>query len=221
MSSEAPAVVFLHGLARTHRSLTGLRRQVSRRGFETWSRTYPSRRMPVRELAHTVAGWIRRDLGERPIVGVSHSLGGILARHMGEHLPWRGLVMLAPPNSGSRVAAALSDQPLFRWYFGPAARDLADPSSWPAPPAPFAVIAGTRGASLGNVPSWMIRALSLIPAGEPSDGTVTVAETRLPGMTDFAEVDASHTWLMNHPATRELVLHFLHHRRFPAACATS
>jgi hypothetical protein len=123
--------------------------------------------------------------------------------------------MLAPPNSGSRVAAALSDHPLFRWYLGPVGRDLAQPASWPDPPAPFAVIAGTRGASLGNLPSWMIRAFQLIPAGEPSDGTVTVAETRLPGMTGFAQVDASHTWVMNHPTTRELVLHFVRYRRFP------
>lgn len=211
-----PTVVFLHGLARTHRSLSALRRHVERRGYQTWGRTYPSRRLPVGELAGDVASAIRRDLGDRPIIGVTHSLGGILARHMTGGLSWRGLVMLAPPNSGSRVAAALSASPLFRWYLGPAGRELGDPSEWPRPPEPFAVIAGTRGATLGNVPSWMIGALRLLPPGADSDGTVTVDETRLPGMCGFARVDAGHTWLMNHPTTRELVLYFLEHRRFPA-----
>jgi hypothetical protein len=61
----------------------------------------------------------------------------------------------------------------------------------------------------------MIRALELIRPGEPSDGTLTVAETQLPGMSDFAQVDASHTWMMNHPATQRLVVHFLLHGQFP------
>lgn len=214
-----PTVVFLHGLARTHRSMSALRRHVERRGYRTWSRTYPSRRLAVTDLARDVADSIRRDVGPHPLVGVTHSLGGILARHMADLLPWQGLVMLAPPNSGSRVAAALSQSPLFRWYFGPAGAELGDPSAWPAPPEPFAVIAGTRGATLGNVPSWMISALNLLPPGEPSDGTVTVAETRLPGMCGFASVNASHTWLMNHPTTQSLVMYFLEHRRFPPDAA--
>lgn len=207
--------MFLHGLARTHRSLAGLRRHVARRGFDTWSHSYPSRRMALCDLAGSIADRIQRDLGDRPILGVTHSLGGILARHMADLLPWQGVVMMAPPNSGSRVAAALAEHPLLRWYFGPAGRALGRPDSWPDPPAPFAIIAGTRGPTIGNVPSWMIRALQLIPPGTPSDGTVTVEETRLPGMAAFAEVDASHTWMMNHPATRDLILHFLHHRQFP------
>ena len=211
-----PTVVFLHGLGRTHRSLSGLRRLVGRHGYRTWGRTYPSRRMSLTDLAEQVATSIRADLGDGPILGVTHSLGGILVRHMGSMLEWQGVVMLAPPNTGSRVAAALSANPLFRWYFGPAGGDLGDPGRWPPPPEPYAVIAGTRGATLGNVPSWMISALALLPPGERSDGTVTVAETRLPGMRGFAEVDAGHTWLMNHSRTRDLVLHFLEHRQFRA-----
>jgi len=48
-----------------------------------------------------------------------------------------------------------------------------------------------------------------MPRDEPSDGIVTVAETRLEGMVDFATVDASHTWIMNHPQARAMVLEFL------------
>jgi pimeloyl-ACP methyl ester carboxylesterase len=194
--------------------MTGLRRFLEAQGYATWSRTYPSRRRRLADLADWVAAAIRRDLGDRPIIGITHSMGGIIARHLGKRLPWRGLVMMAPPNTGSRVAAALEDHPLYGRFFGPALADLADPSRWPPPPRPFAVIAGTRGASLGNIPSWLIRALSLIPAGELHDGTVTAAETRLPGMSGYAEVPASHTFMMNHPRTRELILEFLRERRF-------
>ena len=66
-----------------------------------------------------------------------------------------------------------------------------------------------RGPSVGNVPSWLSTGLGLMPKGEPHDGTVTVAETRVSPMAAFATVEASHTWIMNHPETRRLVLRFL------------
>jgi len=206
---KKPVVVFLHGLARTHRSLDRLRRHVERAGWDTWARTYPSRRLPLAELAALIAGWIRADVGDRPLYGVTHSLGGIVARHLSSALPWRGVVMLAPPNRGSRVAEALGGHPLFRWWFGPAGLALADPRGWPPPPAPFAVIAGTLGASPGNLPSWLIQARRLLPRGVAHDGTVTVEEARLDGMSAYAEVPASHTFLMDHPETQRLVLQLL------------
>lgn len=215
--SDEPTVVLLHGLARTHRSLARLRKHLSRAGYATWSRTYPSRRSGVAELAEEVGAWIENDLGQTPIIGITHSMGGILVRHIGARLNWRGVLMLAPPNSGSRVAAALEEHPLYRWFFGPALSQLADPGDWPPPPEPFAVIAGTGGASFGNLPSWVIRSKKLIPRGEAHDGTVAAAETRLPGMTSYAEVPASHTWIMNHPRTLELALQFVRNQRFPGS----
>jgi pimeloyl-ACP methyl ester carboxylesterase len=212
--SDEPTVVLLHGLARTHRSLSRLRKHLSHAGFATWSRTYPSRRGGVAELAAEVGDWLESDLGQAPIVGITHSMGGILARHIGDRLNWRGVLMLAPPNSGSRVAAALEHHPLYRWFFGPALSELADPSGWPPPPEPFAVIAGTGGATFGNLPSWVIRSKKLIPAGAAHDGTVIAAETTLPNMTAYAEVPASHTFIMNHPRTLELAEQFVRHRRF-------
>jgi pimeloyl-ACP methyl ester carboxylesterase len=209
VDGEAPVVVLLHGLGRTHRSMAPLRRYIERLGYATWSRTYPSRQRSIAALAEEVADWIRGDLGERPVVGVTHSMGGILIRYMRDRLPWRGAIMLAPPNQGSVVAAQLAGRPLFRRVLGPAGRELGDPSTWPSPPEPFAIVAGTRGPSWANVPSLLIRGMRLIPSGEAHDGTVRVVETRLDGMVGFAEVDASHPFLMNHPATRELVRSFL------------
>jgi triacylglycerol lipase len=210
---DPPAVVLLHGLGRTHRSMSPLRRYIEGLGYPTWSRTYPSRRRTIGALAEEMMDWIRRDLGERPLVGVTHSLGGILVRYM-RPLPWRGVVMLAPPNQGSVVAARLACKVLFRWAYSPAGRELGDPGDWPPPPEPFAIVAGTRGPSWGNLPSWLIHGMRIMPAGDRHDGTVRVAETRLDGMVAFAEVEASHTFLMNHPATRELVRSFLATGRF-------
>ena len=107
------------------------------------------------------------------------------------------------------MAKALGANPMFRWYFGPAGADVSDPNSWPPPAAPSAVIAGTKRVSMGHPPSWVTTSFRIIPKDVPSDGTVCVDETHLDGMVDYAEVAASHTWIMNHARTRELVLRFL------------
>ena len=211
--NDAPLVVLLHGLARRDGSLARLRRQLEAAGHATWSRSYPSRRLSIAEAARVVADWIAEAAGGRPLHAVTHSLGGILVRHMHDpRLRWQRIVMLAPPNQGSAVAAALAAQPLFRWFYGPAGRELARGDGWPAPPAPFAVIAGNRRLALGNPTSWTVG--RRFASDEPSDGTVAVAETRLPGMAAFAEVDATHTWIMGHPETSRRVLAFLAHGRF-------
>ncbi len=182
-----------------------LRRHLEREGFDTWSTTYPSRRMGVADLARTVAERIRTELPRRDLFAVTHSLGGILVRQMADTLPIRRVVMLAPPNGGSRLARTMRASPLFQWFYGPAGSEVADGAPWPTPRAPFAVIAGTRAASIANPTSW----LRAFPADVPNDGTVSVEETRLEGMTAFATVDATHTWIMDHPEARARVVEFL------------
>src|SRR5258706_8473452 len=114
-------------------------------GFDTWSHPYPSRRASIAEIASALADAIAREAAGRPISAVTHSMGGVVARHLHDpRIGWQRIAMLAPPNQGSRLARELASNSLFRWFYGPAGRELADASRWPLPPAPFAVIAGTR-----------------------------------------------------------------------------
>ncbi len=207
-TSEAPLVVLLHGLARTRGSMRGMDDALRAAGFETWSRTYPSRRMTIADAAAQVADWLAEEAPGRTLCAVTHSLGGILVRHLGDpRLSWKRIVMLAPPNQGSHLASRLKESGLFRWFYGPAGVELADPSGWPPPPAPFLVIAGTRRIALSNPTSWT--AAAAFPEGEAHDGTVAVGETRLPGMTAFSTVDATHTWIMNDTEAQERTIAFL------------
>lgn len=210
----APAkVVLLHGLARGKGSMGRLGKRLSADGFTTISRTYPSTKRSIVELANEVADWIAEQAGDAPISAVTHSMGGVIVRHLHDRrIRWERIVMLAPPNQGSRLAAALVRNPIFRWYYGPAGSELADGSKWPAPPAPFGVIAGTRGLALSNPTSWTMG--RRFPPGVAHDGTVAVEETRLDGMTAFAEVDATHTWIMNDSRVTTLVKQFLRHGTF-------
>ena len=208
VTGAKPTVVLLHGLARSRVSLSGLRRFLEREGYPTFAPAYASRRRSIADAAKDLTEAILRDFSGRELAAVTHSLGGILVRHMHDpRLSWRRIVMLAPPNRGSRVAQMLGDRPLVRWLFGPAAGELADARDWPPPPAPFAVIAGTRPGALSPV-AWAARGFGLF-ANVAHDGTVAVEETRLEGMAAFTTVDATHTFIMNHPAARAKVLEFL------------
>lgn len=209
-----PLVVLLHGLARGHGSMARLGAYLRTHGFETFARTYPSRRHSISYLAGEIADWVSEHAGERPVHAVTHSMGGVIVRHLHDpRIHWGRIVMLAPPNHGSQLAAGLMRNPVFRWYYGPAGAELANGTQWPAPPAPFGVIAGTRSLALSNVTSWTVgRRFS---PETRNDGTVAVDETKLDGMTAFAEVDATHTWIMNDARVQGLVVSYLRDGTFP------
>lgn len=203
-----PLVVLLHGLGRSRGSMAKLGAHLAACGFETWSYTYPSRRASIAEIATAVGDAIVHAAAGRPISAVTHSMGGIIARHLHDpRIAWQRIVMLAPPNQGSQLAGAAASHPMLRWFLGRAGHELVDGTRWPAPPAPFAVIAGTRGLALTNPTSWSV-ARRFAP-GIVHDGTVAVDETRLPGMAAFAEVDATHTWIMNDARVHGLVVRYL------------
>jgi hypothetical protein len=207
-------VILLHGIARTHRSLSGLARALEHAGHRTWLATYPSRTMPIADLARTIAERVRKDAPAERYHAITHSLGGIIVRHMRDLLPWSRVVMLAPPNQGTQLGLKLRGLALYRWLFGPAGQDLTRPETWPLPPEPFAVIAGTKSLALANPTSWLTTSAQMFPADTRSDGTVSVEETKLEAMAAFAEVDATHTQIMNHPRAVELAIAFLANGRF-------
>jgi triacylglycerol lipase len=203
-----PLVVLLHGLARGGGSMERLGAYLRARGLDAWSPSYPSRTLSLAALAETMTERLVARAAGRPLCAVTHSMGGVVVRHLHDpRLLWQRIVMLAPPNQGSRIAASLASTRVFRWIYGPAGTELADATRWPAPPAPFAVIAGTRHLAVTNVTSWAAR--RWFAPGVAHDGTVAVEETKLAGMAAFAEVDATHTWIMNSPEVQALVAAFL------------
>ncbi len=211
-----PVVVLLHGLARSRFSLLRLGRHLERAGFTTWSRTYPSRRLSIAASADHIADALARELpAGQPLAAVTHSLGGIVLRHVALRIPFQRVVMLAPPNQGSRLSRALRDRAVYRWFFGAAGQELAaaaaaaDSEAWPSLPPSTVVLAGTRAPRGWNPVGWIGRRARVFAPGEPNDGTLAVAETQIAGMAAFATVDAGHSGIMNHPATRALVVRFL------------
>jgi len=208
---QPPIVVLLHGLARSGPSMAPIRAALQRAGFATWTGEYASLTTSIPEAADGLARELREHFPGRELHAVTHSLGGIVVRHLGDRgLHWKRIVMLAPPNRGSQVARSLRDVGVFQGVFGPAGQGLGDAvdvaKPWPYPPAPFAVIAGRRRFSWGNPTSWL--SSLLLPDAE-HDGTVLVEETQLEGASAFAIVDASHTSILEDAYAQALTISFL------------
>lgn len=203
-----PTVVLLHGLARGAGSLAGMGRALQAAGFPVWSCDYSSTSTSIADAADDVCRRIREELPDRELHAVTHSLGGIVVRCLGDRgLDWRRIVMLAPPNRGSRIANMLAGQALFQKAYGLAGVELSEDRKWPFPPAPFGVIAGTKKRSWTNPTSFLTR--FVLSDDVEHDGTVLVDETKLDGMAAFATVDANHTFIMNDLKAQQLAVRFL------------
>lgn len=211
VASATDCVVLLHGLARSAQSMDPMQQALAEEGFETANIDYPSRHYNVEELAEMAIpeglAACRSIDGVESIHFVAHSLGGILLR---QYLSQNDIddlgrvVMLGPPNQGSVAVDKLRDWPGFDWLNGPAGLQLGKgEESVPLKlgPATFelGVIAGNR--TIDPVTSAVLE--------NPNDGRVSVADTKLDGMTDFVEVAHSHAFMMRMHEPIQLTIRFL------------
>ncbi len=211
--ADAECVVLLHGLARTSSSMNPLQERLEESGFDVANIDYPSRELPIEELAPLVVdAGVSSCPREVPIHFVTHSLGGILVRYYLEQNAIDRLgrvVMLAPPNGGSEVVDSWRHVPGFELLNGPAGLQLGtDADSIPAHLGAVdydvGVIAGTRSINL------ILSAF--LP--NPDDGKVSVERTRVEGMKDFIEVPHSHPFIMRSSYVADQVIAFLKRGEF-------
>ena len=203
-------VVLLHGLGRSSLSLKRIQWTLQSAGYQVVNVSYPSRRYPVERLSEDhlsriISTKVPVDAGK--IHFVTHSLGGIVLRQYLAHHTLTNLgrvVMLAPPNHGSRLADSLRGHALGRWILGPAGCELGTtandvPQRLGPVHFPLCVIAGD--ASLNPLFSCVMK--------DSNDGKVSVESAKISGMSEFVVVHSSHTWLMWRAETMRHVLEFL------------
>jgi len=196
-ASPTDCVVLLHGVNRSWRAMRPMAEALQDDGYTTVNVDYPSRAGTVDKIAPMAVdnGLSKcREAGAQRIHFVTHSIGGILLRYAHEERPIPELgrvVMLAPPNQGSEIVDKTRYVPGASLVGGKALMQLGtDGDSLPARLGPVdfevGIVAGT-----GTMNPWMS---AMLP--NPDDGKVSVARTRVDGMTDFLVVDDNHHYIV-------------------------
>lgn len=211
--ASADCVVLLHGLARSSGSMEKLADALEEEGYDVVNLDYPSRRHPIEVLADKAAGEGFRQCppGER-VHYVTHSLGGILVRyHYRNEVPERlgRVVMLAPPNQGSEVVDVFGELPGFNAFNGPAGMQLGTGED--SIPGSLGPVSFETGVIAGSSSINLILSQAL---PNPDDGKVSVASTRVEGMTDFLVVDHTHPMIMRADEVIEQTVSFLKTGKF-------
>lgn len=215
---QAPSqhlVLLIHGILRSTGTFAALEEALIEVGFDAVAISYPSSRGTIEEHAQGLARLLDRQEGTETVSFVTHSLGGLVVRHLlARDGAWKRrievhrIVMIAPPNRGSAIARLLEDVPAYRLIYGAAGQQLTPEqvARIPTLDHPFAIIAGGMGDGGGFNP--------LLPGDD--DGTVGVAETRIEGAADFLVVPAIHASISSHQKTIRATIDFLKHGKLEA-----
>ena len=191
----AEVVVCLHGWWMPTREVALVRNRLQKYAFDARLFGYPSVRRTLDESARSLIDFLLSLDADRVHL-VGHSLGGIVALRalaLAPNLPGGRVVCLGSPLCGSKAAQSLHRYGWGRLLLGKALPDATLRQStvaWASSVVvqrEVGVIAGNAAAGLGRV---------FARFDEPNDGTVAVAETRLPGIADHLVLDVSHTGMV-------------------------
>jgi pimeloyl-ACP methyl ester carboxylesterase len=210
MSANTTAVVFVHGLWMSGMEAFALRQHVlSQQGWQWHNFHYSSIGQHQDDVVAALDETVRGLDAERVHL-VGHSLGGLVIHRSLLRAPlWPPgrVVFLGTPSLGSHAAERFRGLPLGDWFLGHAAEALLDttPRIWSGP-RELGIIAGNEAYSLGNVLTRF--------GEEANDGTVSVAETRLPGATAHLMLPVGHTGMLFSIEVAEQVCAFLESGHF-------
>lgn len=201
-------VILLHGIWMRGFTLSSLAGRLRGVGFSTEVFEYAS----VEAGPQGSAGHLRERMrahGDATVHLLGHSLGGLVALHAvdcDEELPDGRVLCLGSPLIGSAAARGLDQHAALHWMLGASREMLCSGFEQWSGSREVGVIAGTRAMGLGNLFGHF---------DGPHDGTVSVAETRLPGINDHYSLPVSHTGLVYSQGVAALSAAYLREGRFP------
>src|SRR3990167_10347241 len=187
-AAERQCVILLHGLGRTHHSMSSIEFMLKRQNYFVVNEDYPSTKKTIENLANQyIPLMIDQCLINHSdhISFVTHSMGGIVLREylQNHEIPQLShIVMLGPPNHGSQLADLLHNNWLFKFATGPAGQELTTHKTSVPNTLDHLNHQYQLGIIAGN--------FSLIPFNhfifhEENDGKVAVSSAKLNTMKDF------------------------------------
>ena len=216
-SDPSECVVLIHGMGRSSRAMNSMQKTLVEQGFDTVNLGYASTKKNIETIAredYPLA--VDRCLLFKPLYihFVTHSLGGIVVRKaFSEKKPDKlgRVVMLSPPNNGSKLVDKIKDWWLFRKITGPAGQQLVSgenglPAQLSRADFSLGIITGSSHAFFD---SWFA---SIIPGKD--DGKVSIESAQLVGMDDFLITGDTHPFIMNSKYVQQETVYFLRHGKF-------
>lgn len=207
---QQQCVVLVHGLWRSGSAMRGIAQDLEHFGYQTVTVDYPSTSASIPELSQTyIAPAVAQCEAAQAthIHMVTHSMGGILVRqYLQTHRLPEGsrVVMMSPPNQGSKLSQYFADHGWYRALVGPAGSSLTKREDGIIPllqpiPEPVGIVAAYR--------SWSLWPSAWLPS--PNDGTVSLENMVLAEMDDFVLVEAGHAMMRYDDETRQRIREFL------------
>lgn len=215
-AAEKQCVILLHGLGRTHHSMSSIESLLKMNNYIVINEDYPSTKESIEELANNyIPLMVNQCLAyhAKHINFVTHSMGGVvLEEYLQSHkIPGLSrIVMLGPPNHGSELVDLLRNNWLFKYFTGPSGQELTTyKTSIPNTLQmnnhyQIGVIAGNSDVIPFN--NYIFH--------ESNDGKVTISSTKMKNMSDFIILPVSHTFMMKNASVENQILSFLDDGKF-------
>lgn len=201
-------VVLLHGIWLRGVTMTRLARRLRTAGYDVDVLDYASVFGGPAVATAALLKRCERRAGDARVHLVGHSLGGLVAVEAARRAPALvdgRIVCLGSPLRGSRTAQVLASRRATHWVTGRSSEILCSGVAGCVEGTGIGVIAGRMAFGIGNFVAGLPR---------PNDGTVAVDETRLDGIADHVEVEATHTGLLFSEAAARHTIEFLRDGRF-------
>jgi pimeloyl-ACP methyl ester carboxylesterase len=200
-------ILLLDGLWMRGFMLLPLKRRLAAAGYVVHIGDYASVTRGVDDSATRLAERARR--WRAPLLHlVGHSLGGLVALKMLRQAPdlrFGKVICLGTPLRGSAAARGLASFPGGRSFLGKNHAMLQQGLAEWRSPYPLGMVAGRVPVGIGAL---------LAPITLPHDGTVSLAETELSGLTDHCIVASTHTGLVFSRQVAGQIIAFLQNTRF-------
>lgn len=203
-------ILLLHGLWMRGFTLLPLKRRLAAAGYIVHIGDYASVTRGVDDSVARLVECARRWRAPRLHL-IGHSLGGLIALKMLQQAPdlrYGNVVCLGTPLRGSAAARGLAKLPGGRRFLGKNHHVLQQGLPEWRSPYPLGMIAGRVPVGIGAL---------LAPIALPHDGTVSLAETEWPGLTDHCVVSSTHTGLVFSRHVADQIIAFLQNARFTHA----
>ena len=221
---KGKVVILLHGLCRSWKSMQPMAEHLESEGYQSIPFRYASSRRGVADHAEKLNRMIANLPAEVTEINfAAHSLGNIVIRHYvadcnkseKQKLDARinRMVMIGPPNQGSRMARLLKNSVAFKLIGGASGAELS--IGWDqlsknlaTPEFEFGIIAGGYGAEESPWSNILLPGLD--------DFTVSEKETMLVGADDFLVKPLLHSTMMHQADVLESTTRFFREGYFIA-----